>query len=52
MLNGADLVEAVNGGQSIDDMGAQEGIDVIWCEFASTRSVLGPVGHMAHQLIG
>lgn len=51
-LSGADLVEAVDGGQRVDNVCAQEGIDVVWCEFANVGPVLGPVGHVAHQFIG
>lgn len=50
-LNGTQLVEAVDGGQGVDDVGAQEGIDVVCCEFAGAGPVLGPVGHVAHQLV-
>lgn len=51
-LNSADLVEGVNGGQSVDDMRAQEGIDVVRGEFGTAGPVLGPVGHVAHQFTG
>ena len=51
-LNRADLVEAVDGGHSIDDMGAKEGVNVVWGEFGNAGPILSPVGHMAHQFIG
>lgn len=51
-LDRADLVEAVDSGQSVDDMRAQEGINVAWGEFAILGPVLGPVGHVAHQFVG
>lgn len=51
-LDSADLVKAVDGGQSVDHMRAQEGIDVVWGELGSAGPVLGPVGHVAHQFTG
>lgn len=51
-LNGADLVEAVDGGQSVDDMCAQEWVDVVCSEFGTAWPVLGPVGHVANQFVG
>ena len=51
-LNGDDLVEAVYSGQSVDDVGAQEGVDVVWGKFGNAGSVLGPVGHVAHKPTG
>lgn len=51
-LDGAELVEAVDGGQRVDNVCAQEGIHIGWGEFASSRPVLGPVGHVAHQFTG
>lgn len=51
-LNRNNLVEAVDRGQSVDDMGAKERINVVWGEFSATGSVLGPVGHVTHQLTG
>ena len=51
-LDKADLVEAVDGGHSINDMGAQKGVNVVGSEFANAGPVLGPIGHMAHQPIG
>lgn len=51
-LNNADLVEGVDGGQSVDDMRAQEGIDIVRGEFGTAGPVLGPVGHVAHQFTG
>lgn len=51
-LDGVDLVEAVDGCQSVDDVCAQEGVDVVWGEFRTAGSVLGPVGHVAHQFSG
>lgn len=51
-LHGRDLVEAADGGQSVDDVCTQEGVNVVWGEFGTPGSVLGPVGHVAHQLAG
>lgn len=51
-LDGADLVEAVDGGQCVDDMRAQEGVDVVRGEFGTARPVLGPVCHVTHQFTG
>lgn len=51
-LDSADLVEAVDGGQSVDDVCAQERINVAWGKFCNTGPVLGPVGHMTHQFTG
>lgn len=51
-LDGADLVEAVDGGQSVNDVCAQEGVDVVCGKFGTAGPVLGPVGHVAHQFIG
>lgn len=48
-LNEGEQVEAADGGQRVDDMRAQEGVDVVWCEFATVGSVLGPVCHVTHQ---
>ena len=33
-------------------MGAQEGVHILGHEFLSSRSVLGPVGEVAHHLRG
>lgn len=51
-LDGGDLVEAVDGGQRVDDVRAQEGVDVVWGEFGTTGPVLGPVRHVTHQFTG
>lgn len=51
-LYGGDLVEVVDSGQSVDDVGAQKGVDVVRGKFGIARPVLGPVGHVAHQLSG
>lgn len=51
-LGGGDLVEAVDGGHSVDDMCAQEGVDVFCHEFGTAWPVLGPVCHVAHQPVG
>lgn len=45
-LHRADLVEAVDGGQSRDDVSAQEGVNV-W-----GGPVLDPDGHVTHHFIG
>lgn len=49
-LDGGDLIEAVDGNQVVDDMCAQERVDVVRGELPAAGSVLGPVGHMTHQL--
>lgn len=51
-LDRGDLVEAVDGGQSVDDVCAQEGVNVVRGEFATAGPILGPVGHVAHQFSG
>lgn len=44
-LDGGELVEAVDGGQRVDDVRAQEGVDGV-------VPVLGPVCHVTHQFTG
>ena len=51
-LGGDELVEAVDGGQAVHHVGAEERVDVVRCELTRGRSVLGPVGHVTHQLGG
>lgn len=51
-LDVGDLVEAVDGGQRIDDVRAKEGVDVVRGELASVAPVLGPVCHVTDQFTG
>lgn len=51
-LDVGELVEAVDGGQRIDDVRAQEGVDVVRGELASIAPVLGPVCHVTDQFTG
>lgn len=46
------LVIVVDDRESIDQMGAQERIHILWREFPCARSVLGPVGEVANHLGG
>lgn len=51
-LDGGELVEAVDGGQRVDDVCTQEGVDVVRREFASVGPELGPVCHVTYQFTG
>lgn len=44
-----DLVVVVDDGKSVDQVGAQEGINGLRQEFACTGSVLGPVRKVTNQ---
>ena len=48
-LGGDELVEAVDGGQAVHHVGAEERVDVVRRELTRGGSVLGPVGHVTHQ---
>ena len=43
---------AVDHGEGVDEGGAEEGVHVFWQVLALVLSVLGPVGEVAHHLIG
>lgn len=49
---GNQFVFVVNDGESINQMGAQEGIHILRHVFPFPRSVLGPVSEVAHHLGG
>lgn len=49
-FDGCDFISVADACQSIDHMSAEERINVVWQELPIARSVLGPVGHVAHQL--
>ena len=49
-LVGDQLVGVVDDGESVDQVGAQEGVHVAGQESSCSRSVLGPVGEVAHHL--
>lgn len=49
---GNQLVVGVDDGESINLMGAQERVHILGHKFPSSRSVLGPVGEVAHHLRG
>lgn len=49
---GDQLVLVVDDGESIDQMGAQERIHILWRVFPCSRSVLRPVGEVANHLGG
>ena len=51
-LGGDERVEAVDGGQSVHHVGAEERVDVVSGEFTGSGPVLCPVGHVTHQLGG
>ena len=51
-LGGDELAEAVDGGQSVQDVGAEERVDVAGGEATGGGTVLRPVGHVTHQLGG
>ena len=51
-LIGDQLIVVVDHGEGIYKGGAQEGVHVLWQVLALVRSVLGPVGEVAHHLIG
>lgn len=51
-LVGDQLVVVVDDGESIDQMCAEEGVYILGHVFPSPRSVLGPVGEVAHHLRG
>lgn len=51
-LVGNQLIVAVDDGEGIDQGGAQEGVHILGHVFPITRSVLGPVGEVAHHLGG
>ena len=46
---GNQLIVMVEDGKGIDQGSTKEGVHVLWHVFALTRSVLGPVGEVAHQ---
>lgn len=51
-LDGTYLVEVVDGGQGVDDVGSEERVDVFRLELGRALSVLSPVCHVTHQLGG
>ena len=51
-LVGDQLIVGVDDGEGVDEGGAEEGVHVLWQVLALVRSVLGPVGEVAHHLIG
>ena len=51
-LVGDQLIVVVDDGEGVDESGAEEGVHVLWQELALVWSVLGPVGEVAHHLIG
>ena len=51
-LVGDQLMVAVDHGEGVDEGGAKEGVHVFWQVLALVRSVLGPVGEVAHHLLG
>lgn len=51
-LIGNQLVIGVDDGEGIDQGGAQERVHVLWHVLPLTRSVLGPIGEVAHHLGG
>lgn len=51
-LVGNQLIVAVDDGEGVDQGGAQEGVHVLGHVLPITRSILGPVGEVAHHLGG
>ena len=51
-LIGNQLIVMVDDGEGIDQGGTKEGVYILWHILAFTRSVLGPVGEVAHHLGG
>lgn len=49
---GDQLVFVVDDGESINQMGAQERIHILWHVFPRARSVLRPIGEVAYHLGG
>lgn len=49
---GGQFVGMVDDGESIYQVGAQEGVHILWHVLPITRPVLGPVGEVTHHLVG
>lgn len=51
-LIGNQFIVGVDDGEGIDQMGAEEGIHIVWHVLPNSGSVLGPVGKVAYHLGG